>query len=93
MSIKAAKLKKGGIRVGSDSKTRYDGSEFDRKEVGDDKVGKKVQKTFKSKKLFKSKKMIGSDFFTTGARLVFIELRQAFLKAPIVYHFDPECHI
>ena len=34
-----------------------------------------------------------SDFLTPRAKLAFIELRQAFLKAPIFYHLDPECHI
>ena len=34
-----------------------------------------------------------SDLFTLGAKLAFTELRQAFLKAPILYHFDLECHI
>ena len=33
------------------------------------------------------------DFLIPGARLAFMELRQAFLKAPIFHHFDLECHI
>ena len=37
--------------------------------------------------------MVGSDFFTPGAKLAFTKLRQAFVKAPIFYHFDPKCHI
>ena len=32
------------------------------------------------------------DFFILGARLAFTKLRQAFVKAPILYHFDPKCH-
>ena len=32
-------------------------------------------------------------FLTPGAKKVFNQLRQAFIKAPIVQHFDPECHI
>ena len=34
-----------------------------------------------------------SDFLTSGAKLVFTKLRQAFLKALILYHFNPEGHI
>ena len=37
--------------------------------------------------------MVGSDFLTLGAKLAFTKLRQAFLKAPIFYHFNPEYHI
>ena len=48
---------------------------------------------FKSKKLSKSKKMVrSSGFFIFGARLAFTKLRQVFLKAPILHHFDPERH-
>ena len=43
----------------------------------------------KSKNLSKS----NLDFFILGAKLAFIELRQAFLKAPILHHFDPEYYI
>ena len=32
-------------------------------------------------------------FLTPNARRAFIELRQAFTKAPILRHFDPERHI
>ena len=32
-------------------------------------------------------------FFTPEARLMFIRLRQAFTKAPILHHFNPEQHI
>ena len=31
---------------------------------------------------------MGSDFFIPRARPAFIELRQAFVKAPILHHFD-----
>ena len=37
--------------------------------------------------------MIISDFLTPGAKLAFTKLGQAFLKALILYHFDPERHI
>ena len=32
-------------------------------------------------------------FFIPKARLAFIELRQAFVKAPILHNFDPKSHI
>ena len=78
---------KGEVRVGGDSRAGCDGSELDDNEVGDDEVGKKVQS------LSKSKKTVRSDFLTPGAKLAFAELRQAFVKAPILHHFDPERHI
>ena len=40
-----------------------------------------------------SNKMVRSDFLTPEAKLAFIDLRQAFVKAPILHHFDLECHI
>ena len=89
----------GGVGVG-DSRARRGGSKLDggRKidnngvdddEVGDDEVGTKVQKVQKSSKSKKTE----SGFFTSGARKAFIELRQAFIKALILHHFDSECHI
>ena len=66
------------------------GGEVDGGEVEDDEVGKKVQKC---QNLSKSKKAVGSDFLTLGAKLTFTKLRQAFIKAPILYYFNPECHI
>ena len=76
-----------------DNRKKIDGGEFDGGEVEDDKVGKKVQKTFKSKNLSKSKNMIRIDFLTPRAKLAFIKLRQAFFKAPIFHYFDPEHYI
>ena len=76
---------------GNESKldgSELDGGEFDDGEVENDEFGKKVQKTSKSKKTVGS-----SDFLTLGTKLAFIKLRQVFFKAPILYHFDPECHI
>ena len=92
------RLGKGGVGIGGDSKAGLDGCEDDKSEVddskvGDDKVGKKVQKLLKSKNLSKSKKTVGSDFFTPKAKPAFTKLRQAFVKAPILYHFDLERHI
>ena len=34
-----------------------------------------------------------STFLTPDAREAFNQLKQAFTKAPILWHFDPECHI
>ena len=48
----------------------------------------------KSKNSSKSKKTVGSsDFLTSRSKLAFTKLKQAFFKALILYHFDPECHI
>ena len=75
--------------------SKVDGAEVDGGEVEDNEVGEKVQKRSKSKNSSKSKNLSKfiSDFLTPGAKLTFIKLRQAFLKAPILHHFDPECHI
>ena len=35
----------------------------------------------------------GTGFFTPKTRLAFTQLRQTFVKAPILHHFDPESHI
>ena len=83
---------KGEVGVGGDSRagcngSELDGSKVDGDEVGDDEVGKKVQNSSKSKK------SVRSDFLTPGAKLAFAKLRQAFVKAPILHHFDPERHI
>ena len=58
------------------------------------------KKSAKSKKLSKSgnlpnfdAKEAGPSFLTPGAREAFNRLRLAFTKAPILQHFDPECHI
>ena len=94
----------GVVGVDGDSRARRDAKKLDRSKLGGDKVDgdeievdeieKKVQKTTKSKNLSKSKKTVGpSDFFTSGAKLAFTELRQAFLKILIFHYFDPECYI
>ena len=94
----------GIVGVGGDSRAKQDtnkldesevdSDEFDGGEVEVDEVGKKVQKTTKSKNLSKSKKAVGpSNFLTPRAKLAFTKLRQAIVKALILYHFDPECHI
>ena len=86
------------VGVGGDSRARRGGSEIDGNKVDSgkvevDEVRKKAQNLSKSKNSSKSKKMVGSNFFTLGAKLVFTKLRQAFFKAPILHHFDLERHI
>ena len=92
------------VRTGNDSKARRDASKLDGSELDADKVDggevevdevrKKVQKITKFKNLSKSKKTVGpSDFLTPRATLTFTKLKQAFLKALILHHFNPERHI
>ena len=85
----------GGVGVGGSiarrDKSKLDGrrlddDKVDSNEIGDNEVETKVQKLSKSKKP-------ESGFFTPGARKAFMKLRQAFIKAPILDHFDPECYI
>ena len=63
---------------------------------------KNQAKTTKSKILVKSKnhdfpkfrtEKAETGFLTPKARLVFNQLRQAFIEAPILHHFDPKSHI
>ena len=105
--LKTAEPRKDGVRVGSDGRAGRDGSKLDKKKIDDNEVngnevddefddegGTKVQKLSRSKNLSKSKKTVRSlDFLTPGAKQAFTELKQTFLKAPILHHFDPECHI
>ena len=101
--LRTGKPRKGRVGVGGDSRagrgeTEVNGSGMDDIEVDDievevDEVGKKDRKTFESKNLSKSKKTVVSDFLTPGVKLAFTKLRQTFLKALILYHFDLERHI
>ena len=86
----------GGVGIGTSrarrgrskrNESELDGSKVDGGEV-DNEVGKKGQKMSKFKNTVGS-----SDFLTLEAKLAVIKLRQAFLKAPILHHFDPERHI
>ena len=104
----SSRLGRGGVGVNGDSRVRYDESELDENEldiieidgsgvhggkIRNNEVGKKDQKTSKSKNVSTSKKMVRSDFFTPGARLAFTKLRQTFVKALIFYYFDLEHYI
>ena len=72
---------------------RIDGNKVDGGKVRDNEIEKKVQKLSKFKNLSKSKKIVRLDFFTSGAKLAFTKLRQAFIKALILHHFDLERYI
>ena len=78
----------GGSRAGRGGSKLDDGSGMDDVEVdgGEVEVGEKGRNSSKSKKT-------ESGFLTSGARKAFTKLRQAFIKAPILHHFDPERHI
>ncbi len=52
-----------------------------------------VVKLAKSKKSNFAKANFGMGFLTPGAKEAFIHLQKAFTKAPILRHFDQECHI
>ena len=90
VEVGGSRAERGGNKL---DRSRNDDNEVDGNEVEDDEVGTKVQKLSKSKNLSKSKKTIESDFLTLRAKLAFTKLKQAFLKALILLHFDPECHI
>ena len=52
---------------------------------------KNYQKMSKFKKMIKSNDFL--DFFTSRTRQIFIKLRQAFIRALILYHYNLECYI
>ena len=63
---------------------------------------KNLMKTTKSKIFVKSKnhdfpkskpEKAGNDFLTSEAKLAFTQLKQAFVKAPILYYFDLKSHL
>ena len=67
---------------------KVDGNKIRDNEVAEAKNHQKTRKIFKSKKMLRF-----MDFFTFRARLAFIELRKAFVKVLIFYHFDLKYHI
>ena len=99
--LKTAEPKKGGVGIGGDSRAGCSQSKGNRSGMDDievefevDEIRKKVRNSSKSKNLSKSKNTVRcSDFLIPGAKLAFIKLRQAFLKAPILHHFNPKRHI
>ena len=61
-------------------------------------MGRKIKKDlslkiYLSQKNCLSPKKVRSDFFIPRARLVITKLRQTFVKALILYHFDSERYI
>ena len=91
-----SRVEVGGSRAGRGRSKLDDGRKVDGNEVGDEEVGDEEVRDdeirTKVQKLSKSKKTeLG--FLTSGAKKTFTELRQAFIKAPIFHHFDPERHI
>ncbi len=60
---------------------------------GDIKNLSSIVKSAKSKKPNFAKTNFGIDFLTSRAKKTFIHLQKAFIEAPILRHFDPECHI
>lgn len=101
-SIESIKLWKGRVKVDSDSKNKHDkraelngrgkiaDNEVNGNEIKDNEVKeeKNYWKTSKSKKTVRF-----TDFFTFEVRLLFTKLRQIFVKAPILYNFNLDCHI
>ncbi len=53
----------------------------------------KKPKLTKSKKSDLAKANSGTDFLTLKVKKAFIYLQKTFTEAPILRHFDPECHI
>ena len=95
-TTKSAEPRRGVVKVSGNSRAGRDGGRHDRSgidnvevnsgEVGDDEVEKKGRNLYKSKKTEPS-------FLTSRAREAFTDLRQAFIKALIFYHFDQERYI
>ena len=98
-STKSAKPRKGivGVSYGSKKKQNDRVEPVRRNEIDDgkdkDNEIRKNQKMSKSKKLSKSKKIVRSDFLIPKTRLAFTKLRGVFVKALILYHFDPKHYI
>ncbi len=91
-TVSPANLKQGGQEI----------------QVEDQDEKEPTQKSRKGKKTVKSKKWIRAEkteasraknlgqsgsCLTADARRAFTKLRQVFVEAPILNHFDPECHI
>ena len=64
-------------------------AEVDSISSGDDHNDKTVERSLLTSK--NSNEATG--YLTHGVKQAFTQLRQAFTKAPILQHFDPECHI
>ena len=104
LSTNLAGPRKDIVGVGDYTKKEYDDRtepvckhEVGGNEVGNDEIEDEVeknQKMSKSKKLSKSKKTVRSfNFLIPRAKLIFTKLRQAFVKALILYYFNLKHHI
>ena len=84
----------GGIEGGNESIKKYGKSSKTRKLFKSQKSAKSKKELSKSGNLsnFDTKKNKPS-FLTPDTRIAFNCLWLAFTKAPILCHFDPECHI
>lgn len=71
----------------------YSSSKFDNIDIANPDDIRFIQMKLVKLKNFLQSKKPGISFFIFRARLVFIKLKQAFVKAPILYHFDLEYHI
>ena len=58
--------------------------------IGSDRVNDRIENLSRS---IKVKNSSGTDFLTSGTKEAFSCLWKAFIKAPILRHFDPKCHI
>ena len=89
-------LKTTGSSVASASRVDNDEVVGDGGAIGRSDVSKKSAKSksrTKSRYLGNSNNSEESKFLTYDTKKAFNHLRQAFTKAPILQHFDPECHI
>ena len=84
----------GGIEGDDKSIEKYGKSSKTRKLFKSQKSAKSRKKLSKSENLphFNAKKN-GPSFLTPDAKTAFNHLRLTFTKAPILWYFDPECHI
>ena len=92
------RLGKGRVGVSRDSRAARDenklnGSEIDDDEIDGDKIDNKVGKKGRNPSTLSKSKKTELGFLIFGARMAIIKLRQAFIKAPILHHFNPERHI
>lgn len=101
-SIKSAKYKKNKVKFSNDNKSKLDGGNKlnSKDEVSDNEIGNnevdnnKVLEKKNSWKISKSKKMISFlGFFIFKIKLMFIKLREVFVKASVFYHFYLDNHL
>ena len=62
-------------------------------EVGSVGGGDREDETVKKSPLTSKNSNRATGYLTPDAKQAFTQLRQAFTEAPILRHFDPECHM